>query len=171
MPSLAKLRLLLSAVTLCVASSWPGLARAEEEFPGALAEAADMACVPTCLMCHSVNPGTAGSWVNKPLGVALGGPVLAGKADGADAVDAFNAAWQKYAANPDNAASVAQIKLGREPGAGQDVCGPKYGCGASFARATPKGSLSSALAATCFVLIASAWAARRRLRGGRDNAA
>jgi hypothetical protein len=141
------------------------LARAEQEFPGALAEAADMACVPTCLMCHTVNPGTAGTWT-KPLGIALGVPVATGKAAGAEAVDAFNAAWRTYAADPTNAANVAQIKQGREPGSGQDVCGPTYGCGASFASEAPKGSLSSALAAACFLLLASLWRVGRRLGGG-----
>jgi hypothetical protein len=161
----AKLRLLLSAASVCVAGSWPSLAQAEEEFPGALTDAADMACVPTCLMCHGVNPGTAGTWVSTPLGRALGGP-LAARA-GAGDVDAFNAAWANFAADPANAASVALIKQGIEPGSGRDVCGPKYGCGASFARAAPKGSLSSALAAACFLLVASLWSVRRRSRDGR----
>jgi hypothetical protein len=162
------LRALIAAMALCATSFWVSLARAEEEFPGALTDAADMACVPTCLMCHTVNPGTAGSWT-KPLGTALmsTGKLKAGAGD----VDAFNAAWALYAAAPANAASVAAIKLGIEPGMMQDVCGPKYGCGASFARATPKGALSSTLAAACFVLIASVWGARRRLRGGRGNTA
>lgn len=124
-----------------------------------------MACVPTCLMCHTVNPGTAGTWT-KPLGRALGPPVTMSKAGGADAVEAFNAAWRTYAADPANAPNVALIKQGREPGSEQDVCGPRYGCGASFAREDPKGSLSSALAAACFLLVAGLWNVRRRLRDG-----
>lgn len=163
------LRALVAGMAFLVAGSWVSLARAEEEFPGALAEAADMACVPTCLMCHEDNPGRAGTWGTKPLGRALAGPLL--PRAGAGDVDAFNAAWAAFAADPANAATVGLIKQGYEPGKMQDVCGPKYGCGASFARATPKGSVSSTLAAACFVLIASAWGARRRLRGGRDNAA
>ena len=160
------LSLLLGGVALCVASAWPTLAHAEEEFPGALTEAADMVCVPSCLMCHTSNPGTASTWAQKPLGAALGAPVTASKQMGIDAVDAFNDAWGRYAADPNNKTNVDLIRRGIEPSTMQDVCGPKYGCGASFARTTPKGSLSSVLAAAGFVLLASLWGVRRRLRGG-----
>ena len=160
MPPLAKLRLLLSAATLC-AGSWPSLALAEEEFPGALAEAADMACVPTCLMCHSVNPGTAGTWGEKPLGIALG---TSGKLKpGAGDVDAFNEAWKAYAANAANARNVTLIKQGIEPKAEQDVCGPKYGCGATLAQTPSRGvSGSSATIIAAVSLAAGLWVARRR---------
>jgi hypothetical protein len=167
--SSAMVHALIAAMAFCVASAWVSHAHAEQEFPGALTDAAEMECVPTCLMCHGVNPGTAGTWTAKPLGRALGAP-LAARA-GAGDVDAFKAAWASYAADPANAASVDAIKRGREPGSMQDVCGPRYGCGASFTRATPKGSLSPDIAAICLALFASVWTARRRLRGGHDNAA
>src|SRR5687767_8066338 len=130
------LRALLAGTAFCVAGSFVSLAHAEEEFPGALTDAADMECVPTCLMCHTNNPGTIGTYT-KPLGSGLigTGKLKPGAAD----IDAFNAAWATYAGVPANEANVALIKRGIEPGAMQDVCGPKYGCGASFARATPKG--------------------------------
>jgi hypothetical protein len=55
---------------LGVAALWSTPAHASEVFPGALQEAADMQCVPVCLMCHTTNPGTVGTWT-KPLGVAM----------------------------------------------------------------------------------------------------
>jgi hypothetical protein len=157
----AKLRLLLSAANLCVAGSWPSLAQAEEEFPGALAEAADMACVPTCLMCHTVNPGTASTWSSKPLPLAL---MATGKIKlAAGDVDGLNEAWKLYAADPANAAHVALIKQGREPKAEQDVCGPKYGCGATLAHTPSRGaSGSSATVVGALSLAAGLWVARRR---------
>jgi len=104
-------------------------ARASEVFPGALQEAADMQCVPLCLMCHTTNPGNATSWPSKPLGPALL-PLGLKKGD----ADSLKAAWKAYAANPANAAAVADVKAGREPGAHLDVCGPSYGCGAHVAK-------------------------------------
>jgi uncharacterized protein (TIGR03382 family) len=153
------LRALIAAMTFGVASSWVSPAGAEEEFPGALTDAADMECVPTCLMCHTVNPGTASSWARKPLGIALGAPITAAKQSGADAVEAFNTAWASYAAA--NAENVALIKRGIEPGAMQDVCGPKYGCGATFAPSRGV-SGSSATIVAALSLAAGLWVMRRR---------
>ena len=113
-----RISLLLGLVAL-----WSTPAQASEVFPGALQEAADMQCVPVCLMCHTTNPGTAGTWAMKPLPVAL---VQGGMKKG-DA-DSLMKAYRAYAANPANAAAVADIKAGREPGAHVDVCGPTYGC-------------------------------------------
>jgi MYXO-CTERM domain-containing protein len=103
-------------------------ARASEVFPGALQEAAGMQCVPVCLMCHTTNPGNSTSWT-KQLGVGLR---LQGASKG-DA-DSLKAAYRKYAADPANAAALADIKAGREPGAHVDVCGPIYGCAVYVAK-------------------------------------
>jgi hypothetical protein len=163
-PIMPTVRPLLVGLGLLVAS-WSTVAHAEQEFPGALAEAADMECVPTCLMCHTVNPGTANTWTSKPLGIALGGPLAATKGSGD--VDAFNKAWSDYtkraATEPSVAAAIALIKQGIEPGANQDVCGPKYGCGATFAH-TPSRGLpgSSAAVVAALSLAAGLWVARRR---------
>lgn len=118
-----------------------------------------MACVPTCLMCHTTNPGTASSWGTKPLGVAMGVALVNNK--GAGDVDAFNKAWATYAAN--NQAAVALIKQGKEPGKQQDVCGPTYGCGATFAHTPSRGlPASSAAVVAALSLAAGLWVARRR---------
>lgn len=151
------IRLLLSGVTLCLATCWSTAASAEEEFPGALQEAADMECVPTCLMCHSVNPGTANTYT-KPLAGAL---LATGEFKrGAGDADGLKRAWQSYASNPANAMNVALIKQGIEPGAKENVCGPVYGCGATFAR--QRAGSAPAAVAGIFVLVSMLWLARRR---------
>jgi len=103
-------------------------AHASEVFPGALQEAADMQCVPVCLMCHTSNPGTATTWT-KPLAVALFSRGMR-KGD----TDSLKAAFKAYAADPANAAAIADIKAGREPSAHADVCGPTYGCAVHVAK-------------------------------------
>lgn len=138
---------------------WSAQARAEDVFPGALQEAAQMECVPSCLMCHTDNPGTATTYNKKPLPNALlatNGIMNFGKKDTAG----LKAAYAIYAANPMNADAVALIKQGIEPGAKQDVCTPSYGCGARFTAkgAAPRAALAAAL------LLGAALLARRYRR-------
>jgi hypothetical protein len=52
------------------------------------------------------------------------------------------------------------IKQGIEPTSMQDVCGPTYGCGATFARG-PAGATPAAVSGA-FALLAMLWLARRR---------
>jgi len=121
-------RTTIPTLVLGLAALWSAPARASEVFPGALQEAADMQCVPVCLMCHTTNPGTATSF-GKPLAGALIGRGLK-KGD----VNSLKVAYKAYAADPANAAAVADIKAGREPSEHLDVCGPTYGCGAHVAK-------------------------------------
>lgn len=94
-----------------------GSALARPEVPGQLQAAANMRCVPLCTMCHLTNPGQAGNFT-KPLGVAMVAPVTAQ----VDIKPAYEA-WA--AAHPDLA---KLVQNGQEPGSGEDVCGPTYGC-------------------------------------------
>lgn len=87
-----------------------------------------MQCVPVCLMCHTTNPGTATTWT-KPLALGLFARNMR-KGDTASLM----AAYKAYAADPANAAAVADIQAGREPGEHLDVCGPTYGCGVHVAK-------------------------------------
>lgn len=152
------IRQLLSGVALCIATCWATTAHAEEEFPGALQEAADMECVPSCLMCHSVNPGTAATFLDRTLGKGLYGT---GKLEsGTGNVAAFNEAWRDWSSKPENAAHVGLIKQGTEPMTMQNVCGPSYGCGATFA-GTRAGATPMAVSGA-FALLAMLWLARRR---------
>jgi hypothetical protein len=145
----------VSALALCAVACWSTPGHAEQEFPGALQEAADMQCVPTCLMCHTQNPGTASTYT-KPLALALN--AIGGFERGAGDVEGFKKAYAQYAlAHP---AEHALIQQGKEPGAQVDVCGPVYGCGATFAR--QRAGATPAAFAGIFVLVSMLWLARRR---------
>lgn len=102
---------------------------AREIYPGAIADAADMVCVPQCNLCHTSNPGTASTWGQKKLPLALVGNIKP-----LGTVDGLTAAWKLYAADPANATAVAAIKAGEDPEYGGSVCGPSYGCGAHVAK-------------------------------------
>ena len=158
MPNAVPLRPFLNGILVCAAIAWSSPAQAEEEFPGALQEAAGMECVPTCLMCHTSNPGTAATWASKAFPQALMQTNMIKPAAGD--VEAFKAAFAAYA--PTHTAEVAAIKAGRDPQTGQNVCGPSYGCGATFAR-VPSGKSPATLAgAGILALAATLWLARRR---------
>jgi MYXO-CTERM domain-containing protein len=96
-----------------------GSALARPEIPGEIQAAADMQCVPLCTLCHMTNPGQANNWT-KPLGAALFAPIKA-QTDIKPAYDAWALMFP---------AEAAKVKAGIEPGAGNDICGPTYGCGA-----------------------------------------
>jgi hypothetical protein len=104
-------------------------AAAREIYPGAIAEAADMACIPQCTLCHTSNPGTASTWQAKQLPKALLPSINPPATDAG-----MKAAWAAYAANPVNATAVAAVKAGEDPEYGGNVCNPSYGCGARMAR-------------------------------------
>lgn len=134
------------------------LGLAEEEFPGALAEAAQMDCVPTCLMCHTSNPGKADTWPGRKLSVDL---LATGKFRlKAGDTAGVKAAYAEYAAS--HAAEAEQIKKGIQPETGQDVCSPTYGCGARMAAANPSDDASMWAAALTAALLGVVWARRRR---------
>lgn len=97
-----------------------GHANARPEAPGELQEAAGMRCVPLCTMCHSGNPGTKSNWdpTRRPLALALNGAI----STETDIKPAYND-WKAMHQDLD-----ALVKNGQEPGSGQDVCGPTYGC-------------------------------------------
>ncbi len=105
-------------------------AAAREIYPGALADAANMDCIPQCTLCHTTNPGTATTWSPKALPRALVGKAI----DPPASTEGLANAWRRYAADPVNAAAVAAVKAGRDPEYGGSVCGPSYGCGARVAQ-------------------------------------
>jgi len=118
----------IPALVLGLTALWSTQARASEVFPGALQEAADMDCVPVCTMCHLGTPGLT-TWT-QPLGLALKGRGLKQRD-----TDSLKAAYSAYAKDPTTpAAALANVKAGRDPVTGADVCGPTYGCGAHVAK-------------------------------------
>lgn len=119
----------------------PLAARAEEPFPGALQEAAGLACAPSCLICHTTNPGNSSSWAGKGFGVAMfnnGVKPGAGEAE-------VKAAYDKFAADPMNAAKLALLLDNKDPDNGQDLCQITYGCGARIAKDEPRDDWSGLL--------------------------
>ena len=153
---------------------WPATAEARPEYPGAMTDAASMACVPTCLLCHTTSPGTASTFT-KPVALALIGT---GKFMPGDE-DTIQAGWDaivaKAAADPNSdcsgvtcGAMVAAVPKGIEPKENVSVCGPTYGCGATVAQRPladsqanrdPAAAVAGALAA-----LAGIFAMRRRRR-------
>jgi MYXO-CTERM domain-containing protein len=111
----------LSLVGLVLLTAGSALAR--PEIPGQIQAVADMQCVPLCTLCHATNPGEATNFT-KELAAPLVGPIKAQT----DITDAYKA-WA--AANPTKAAG---LKLGKEPGTGEDICGPTYGCAVHVAK-------------------------------------
>lgn len=137
----------------------PAQAQAEEPFPGAIQDAAGLACAPSCLLCHTTNPGVASSWPIKAFGLYMGthGAVKGGGA--AAATTAFN----NY--KRDNPAGAARIEAGLDPDTGVELCnGPTYGCGAHIAKEAPPGD-ASALLWALGAMVTAGVVRRRRPKG------
>ena len=135
-------KLVFSIIAVGGVALAPARALASQNFPGAIQESAGMPCVPSCTLCHGVNPGTAATFMNKALGKTLftiNGAVPANDAN------ALKAAYAKYAMDPANAASVAALKEGKDPETGETLCGPTYGCGAHVAKQAPPTDFSAPL--------------------------
>lgn len=151
-----RLSSLLCGLGLGLASlaAWPTAASASPVFPGAILEAANMPCVPTCLLCHTTNPGTATSWPGNSFGLAMD---KAGAQAGDE--DSLKAAYATWAADANNAAGVKRLSEGQHPTTGVDVCGPTYGCGATIAahtrarRTNPESAVAAALAVLAGLLV------------------
>lgn len=132
----------IPTLVLGLAALWSAPARASEEFPGAIQEAANMPCVPQCALCHGVNPGTADTYMNKDLGQALffaNGGILPHDAA------KLKASYVTYSMNAMNAANVTALKNGVDPETGDSLCGPSYGCGAHVAKKAPPSDLAAPL--------------------------
>jgi hypothetical protein len=131
-------RLALAAAVSAVC----GVSRAEEPFPAAMQDAAGLDCTPACLLCHTTNPGEAGTWAGKKFGVYMATHGVT-KGSGASAVaNAYNA----YKADPAQAQGAMRLANGQDPDTGLDLCvGPTYGCGAHVAAKTPPNDASALL--------------------------
>jgi MYXO-CTERM domain-containing protein len=134
---------LVACLAALGAGLWvPNVARAEERFPAAIQDAAGLNCAPSCLLCHTTNPGTATSWAMKGFGVYMGTHGLTAAAD----TSVVATAYAQYLADPAQAVGAARIQAGLDPDTGLDICiGPTYGCGAHVARKAPPRDFSAAL--------------------------
>lgn len=139
---------------------------ASDVFPGAVRDTLEMPCLPSCLLCHTVNPGMAGTATQHfaDLMVNAGGLPNPGETAWVERGLAALGATDKDA---DGMSDLEELKAGRDPnvkGVG-DICAPDvhYGCGAASVAKPTSGSWSGA---AWFVLggLAVAGVARARRR-------
>jgi hypothetical protein len=143
---------------LATVMALPAVAHAEERFPAAIQAAAGLDCAPSCLLCHTTNPGMVGTWAGKPFGVYMATHGVTLSAD----TSAVATAYASYKADPANAAGVARLAAGQDPDNGNDLCnGPTYGCGAHVASKAPPRDLSAVLW-TIGAVVAGALLRRRK---------
>jgi len=129
----------LSAALAVVAA--PSPASAIEQFPGYLQEAAQLPCAPSCTICHTTNPGMAGTWAGKAFGRDM-----RGKGATKDAGEAgIKKAFESYKADATKAAGLARLVAGQDPDTGSELCQITYGCGAHIAKDAPRDDWSGLL--------------------------
>jgi hypothetical protein len=127
----------------------PTPARASEQFPAALQEAASMPCTPSCVVCHGKVPGDIGSFLARKLTNELIKPPGSLPGPGAAGVPVLKSDFATYAAraatDPEVARVVAALKDGIDPETGDSLCGPTYGCGAHVAKKAPPADIAAPL--------------------------
>jgi len=129
-------------VAIGAATLLPSPARASQEFPEAIQEAAGMPCAPSCKLCHGKPVGDLASFTAKALSVAL---ISQGFAPAAHDTNFVKQAFAKYKADPNNAEQVQALVEGTDPETGEALCGPTYGCGAHVAKQAPPADLAAPL--------------------------
>jgi MYXO-CTERM domain-containing protein len=159
--SSAMRKLLLGIVSLGAASLWQARASAEEPFPAIIAKDANMPCVATCSLCHTTNPGMAGTWAGKKFGVAM---FANGATKGVPSsiTTAFNKYKGTAATDSTAAAALMALQNGFDPDNGESLCGPTYGCGAHVAKKLPRSDVSAPLWALGAVIAGGILRRRRR---------
>jgi hypothetical protein len=146
--------LVASAVALLMVS--PDLAAASPNFPDQVQEVFQSSCVPSCLLCHSTNPGRKGTAfggtrfaANLAAKVIVGGEsddvvkaALIKMRDGDPATGAAptNSDLNPQTGMPEDALTDAQeLAADVDPNLGnKELCEVTYGCGARVAPRTPK---------------------------------
>lgn len=153
--------LLLGVVSLSAASLWSARASAEEPFPAIIARDANMPCVPTCSLCHTTNPGMAGTWAGKKFGLAM---FANGATKGVPTsiTTAFNKYKGTASTDPTVATALMALQNGIDPDNGESLCGPTYGCGAHVAKKLPPSDVSAPLWALGAVIAGGILRRRRR---------
>jgi hypothetical protein len=142
-------------------------AQAVPTFPGEVQRALGMPCAPPCTICHSTSLGGIGTVV-KPFGEALrarglvGGDVPSLRR----ALAALEA--ERVDSNHDGTDDVQELRQGRNPNDGSELCGLKYGC-AQGAGSTGRSRGLGGAAIGGSVLLAL-WAQRRRKLSARGAA-
>lgn len=125
------------------------MAAAAPNFPDAVQEVFGTSCVPSCLLCHSTNPGRKGTaFAGQPFGLAVAGKGIVGAASD----DVIKAALIKMrdgdlatGAMPTNSdaaedalSDAAELAGDINPNPGNaELCEVTYGCGARVAPTAP----------------------------------
>lgn len=144
-------RVVLGVTLLSVVELVSAHARASEEFPAAIEEAAGMPCTPSCVICHGEDPGHVTTFTRRLLGRTMFWYGL--KEHDAARLKENYANYVALRPPANNAmvdfASAPKIDLalkrGVDPETGDDVCIPTYGCGAHVASHAPPRDAWSAL--------------------------
>jgi hypothetical protein len=111
---------------------------AEKTFPGAIQEAANIPCFPTCLLCHTGIPGTIAN-LEQPFGkTVFKHGARPGNPDSMNTVIA-NLRREMVDTDGDGKIDVDELAAGSNPNPEPSVefCGPTYGCGAHLAPPPP----------------------------------
>lgn len=163
--SLAKLlsSLAISSSALFVSNS----ALASDVFPGAVRDTLEMPCLPSCLLCHTVNPGMSGL-TDQPFTLAMTGNAGLPNPGETAWVERGLAALGATDSDEDGMSDLDELKAGRDPnvkGAG-DICAPDvhYGCGAASVATPASGGWSGAAWFVLGGLVLAAGARARRAR-------
>lgn len=155
----------IGIVSLGAVSLWTAQAAAEETFPAIIAKDANMPCAPTCTLCHTTNPGMAGTWVGKKFGRFIG-TNGAMKGVPSSVTTAFNAYKASAAMDATVPTVLMALQNGIDPETGESLCGPMYGCGAHVAKKLPPSDVSAPLWALGAVIAGGILRRRRRASGG-----
>ena len=114
-------------------------ASAEEPFPGAIQEAANIPCQPTCLLCHTDIPGNLAN-LRQPFGLAVfRSGAQRGKPESMRTV-VVTLRDNKVDTDGDGKLDVDELAVGSNPNLADpkaELCGPEYGCGAQLAPQLP----------------------------------
>ncbi len=156
-----------------------GAAVASPNFPDVVQKVSGSNCAPTCLLCHSTNPGRAGTAVGgTAFGKAVaihGGVAASGKGDALIRDVLLKMKNGDPTTTPptppsdvdgDGISDFTELGLSMNPNPGNaDLCEIAYGCGAHIAPAPPPSRL--ALCSSALVALGLVWMGARVRRGRR----
>jgi hypothetical protein len=152
------------ALGIALASFGSVPAEASQAFPSTVQAEYDMPCAPTCTLCHTTNPGQAGT---AAFGQLFGKLVFANGAlpTNVDSLKKALAAIKLNKVDSDGnmTPDFEELAEGEDPNKPGEarLCGPNYGCGAHIAKAPAKNGGAWVLAACAAALVTFGFRRRR----------